>query len=208
MTEAQPVVFIIDDDELVRESLADLLRSVGVEPWPFGSAQDFMDCNRPDAPGCIVLDVRLPGESGLAFQRVLADSGIHLPIIFISGHGDIAMSVKAMKSGALEFLTKPLREQDLLDAVQAGIEHDRMRRQRVADMVELQQRFASLTPRERDVFLAVITGRPNKQCAVELGLSEVTVKVHRSQVMRKMLAKSLVDLARMADSLDMSPKPR
>ena len=208
MTETRPVVFIIDDDEMVREAVADLLRSVGVEPRAFGSTQAFLDSKRPDAPGCIILDVRLPGASGLEVQRNLTDLGIPLPVIFISGHGDIPMSVRAMKSGAIEFLTKPLHEQDLLDAVQLGIERDRARRQRAASAAELRQRFASLTAREREVFLLVITGRPNKQLAAELELSEVTVKAHRSQVMHKMRAQSLVDLVRMADMLGTSPPER
>jgi FixJ family two-component response regulator len=197
----QPVVFVIDDDASVRGGLEDLLRSVGLAVESFGSAQEFLALKRPDAPGCIVLDVRLPGASGLEFQRVLTESSIHLPIIFISGHGDIPMSVRAIKSGAIEFLTKPLREQELLDAVQAGIERDRVRRQEAKLVAELRERFVSLTSREQEVFALVITGRPNKQIAYELQLSEMTVKVHRSQGMHKMGARSLVDLARMADKL-------
>ena len=204
MTENQPVVFVIDDDRLVRDSVTDLLRSVGLGAQSFGSAQEFLQSKRPDVPGCIVLDVRLPGASGLEFQRLLVDSNIHLPVIFISGYGDVPMSVRAMRSGAIEFLTKPLREQELLDAVQAGIERDRIRRQQADHVAELQERFVSLTPRERDVLALVVTGRPNKQIADELKLSEATVKVHRSQIMRKMQAKSLVDLVRMADMLGIS----
>src|SRR5262245_39465865 len=204
VTEGRPVVFVIDDDQLVRDSVTDLLRSVGLGAESFGSAQEFLQSKRADAPGCIVLDVRLPGASGLEFQRMLAESGIHLPVIFVSGYGDISMSVRAMKSGAIEFLTKPLREQELLDAVQTGIERDRARRQEVRLVAELQERFTSLTARERDVMALIITGRPNKQIADELKLSEATVKVHRSQIMRKMQAKFLVDLVRMADKLGIS----
>ena len=197
-------MFVIDDDASVRDAVEDLLRSVGLEVESFASTQVFVQSKRPDAPGCIVLDVRLPGPSGLEFQRTLIESNIHLPIIFISGHGDIPMSVRAMKSGAIEFLTKPLREQELLDAVQAGIERDRARRRQVKLVGELQERFNSLTSREREVFALVVTGRPNKQIAHQLELSEMTVKVHRSQALRKMGAKSLVDLVRMADKLGVS----
>jgi FixJ family two-component response regulator len=204
MTEQQPVVFIIDDDASVRDGVTDLLSSVGVRVESFGSVQEFLQGKRTDAPGCIVLDVRLPGTSGLEFQRTLTESSIQIPIIFISGHGDISMSVRAIKSGAMEFLTKPLREQELLDAVQAGIERDRARRQQVKLVAELQERFMSLTARERDVLPLVVAGRQNKQIAHELNLSEMTVKVHRSQVMRKMRARSLVDLVRMADRLGVS----
>jgi FixJ family two-component response regulator len=201
MSEEQPVVFVIDDDASVRDAIADLLQSIGVEVKTFRSAQEFLQSKRPDVPGCIVLDVRLPGPSGLEFQRTLKKSNIHLPIIFISGHGDIPMSVRAMKSGAIEFLTKPLREQELLDAIQTGIERDRARRQEAKVVAELQERFDSLTPREREVLALVVTGRRNKQIAAQAKLSEMTVKVHRSQIMRKMRAKSLVDLVRMADAL-------
>jgi RNA polymerase sigma factor (sigma-70 family) len=204
MTEEQPVAFVIDDDAMVRDAVADLLRSVGLRVQAFGSTQEFLQSKRPNAPGCIVLDVRLPGASGLEFQRTLTESNIQLPVIFITGHGDISMSVRAMKSGAIEFLTKPLREQELLDAVQAGIERDRARRQQAQLVAELQERLNSLTSREREVLSLVITGRPNKQIGYELGLSEMTVKVHRSQIMRKMRAKSLVELVRMADTLGVS----
>ena len=200
----QPVVFVIDDDASVREAVEDLLRSVGLGVESFASTQEFVQSKRPDTPGCIVLDVRLPGPSGLEFQRTLIESNIHLPIIFISGHGDIPMSVRAMKSGAIEFLTKPLREQELLDAIQVAIERDRARRQEAKVSAELQARFNSLTLREREVFTLVVTGRPNKQIAAQLELSETTVKVHRSQITRKMRAKSLVDLVRMADKLGVS----
>ena len=203
-TEHQAVVYIIDDDPSVRHGVGDLLRSVGLDVQAFSSTHEFLQTKRPDAPGCIVLDVRLPGASGLEFQRSLADSSIHLPVIFISGHGDISMSVKAIKSGAMEFLTKPLREQELLDAVQAGIERDRIRREQDKLIGQLQERFNSLTAREREVLPLVVTGRLNKQVAGDLGLSEMTVKVHRSQIMRKMRARSLVDLVRMADQLGIS----
>jgi len=193
-TREQPVVFIIDDDASVRCGVEDLLRSVGLEVESFGSAQEFLARKRRDAPGCLVLDIRLPGASGLEFHRTLAESDIHLPVIFISGHGDIPMSVRAIKSGALEFLTKPLKEQELLDAVQGGIERDRVRREHVKLVDELRERFSSLTSREQEVLALVITGRPNKQIAYQLSLSEMTVKVHRSQVMHKMGARSLVDL--------------
>jgi RNA polymerase sigma factor (sigma-70 family) len=200
----QPVVFVIDDDGMVRDAVKDLLRSVGLKVESFGSAQDFLQSKRSDAPGCIVLDVRLPGASGLEFQRTLVQSGIPLPVIFISGHGDISMSVRAIKSGAIEFLTKPLREQELLDAVQVGIERDRARRRQANLVDELQERLNSLTSREREVLALVVTGRPNKQIAHQLELSEMTVKVHRSQASRKMRAKSLIDLVRMADRLGIS----
>jgi RNA polymerase sigma factor (sigma-70 family) len=202
--EEQPVVFVIDDDGMVRDAVKDLLRSVGLRVESFGSAQDFLQSKRSDAPGCIVLDVRLPGASGLEFQRTLVQSGIPLPVIFISGHGDISMSVRAIKSGAIEFLTKPLREQELLDAVQVGIERDRARRRQANLVDELQERLNSLTSREREVLALVVTGRPNKQIAHQLELSEMTVKVHRSQASRKMRAKSLIDLVRMADRLGIS----
>ena len=206
MTDEQPIVFIVDDDASVRDAVADLLRSVGLRAESFKSAEEFLQAKRPDAPGCIVLDVRLPGPSGLEFQRTLIESRIDLPIIFVSGHGDIPMSVRAMKSGAIEFLTKPFHEQELLDAVQAGIERDRARRQEANVVAELRERFNSLTPRERSVLTLVITGRANKLIAAELELSEMTVKVHRSQIMRKMRAKSLVDLVRIADKLGVSAR--
>lgn len=206
MTDEQAVVFVIDDDGLVRDAVEDLLRSVGLTVQTFGSAQAFLQSERPDAPGCIVLDVRLPGPSGLEFQRTLMESGIRLPVIFISGHGDIPMSVRAIKSGAIEFLTKPLREQELLDAVQAGIGRDRARRRHTNVIAALQECFNSLTSREREVLTLVISGHRTKQIAGLLGLSETTVKVHRSQVTRKMQAKSLVDLVRMADDLGLSTR--
>jgi FixJ family two-component response regulator len=201
---ARPIVFVIDDDPSVREAIEDLLQSIGLQVQAFGSTQEFLNAKRPEAPSCIVLDVRLPGASGLEFQRILQDANVSLPIIFISGHGDIAMSVRAMKSGAVEFLTKPLHEQELLDAVQAALERDRLHRHDAAGLAALQARYRSLTAREREVLALVVTGRPNKQIAAHLELSEMTVKVHRSQITRKMQAKSLVDLVRMADSLGVS----
>ena len=204
MSEPRPVVFVVDDDASVRGAVENLLRSVGLNVETFGSTQEFLQSKRPDAPGCLVLDVRMPGQSGLEFQRTLTTSSIHLPIIFISAYGDIPMSVRAMKSGAVEFLTKPLREQELLDAIQLGIERDRARRQEETAKAELQERLESLTAREREVLAFVITGRLNKQIAAQLDLSETTVKVHRSQIMRKMHARSLVDLVRMADTLGVS----
>ena len=206
MNEERPVVFVIDDDPSMRKGLEDLLHSVDLGAQTFGSAQEFLQSKRPDAPGCIVLDVRLPGPSGLEFQRMLINSNTHLPVIFISGHGDIAMSVRAMKSGAIEFLTKPLHEQELLDAIHVGIERDRTRRQEAKVVAELQRRFDSLTPREREILTLVIIGGRNKQIAAQAKLSEMAVKVHRSQIMRKMGAKSLVDLVRMADKLGVSTR--
>jgi FixJ family two-component response regulator len=209
MTEPQPIVFIIDDDISVREGISDLLRSVGLGVQTFASTQEFVDSKRPDAPGCIILDVRLPGRSGLELQQTLGQLGIQLPVIFISGHGDIPISVRAMKSGAMEFLTKPINEQELLDAVQAGIERDRANRQDNALATELRARFNSLTPREREIMSLVVSGNLNKQIGFQVGLSEMTVKVHRSHMMQKMQAKSLVDLVRMADKLGVSaPKPK
>jgi FixJ family two-component response regulator len=204
MTSAQSVVFVIDDDASVREALQDLLQSIGLEVVSFVSGQEFLQGRRPDVPACIVLDVRLPGQSGLEFQRALADADIHLPVIFLSGHGDIPMSVQAIKSGAVEFLTKPVHEQKLLDAVQTGLKRDRVRRQDAKLVVELQERFRSLTAREREVLSLVVTGRQNKQIAGDLDLSVMTVKVHRSQITRKMGATSIVDLVRMADKLGLS----
>jgi FixJ family two-component response regulator len=214
MTEPQPIVFIIDDDISVREGISDLLRSVGLGVQTYGSTQEFVSSNRPDARGCIILDVRLPGRSGLDFQETLGELGIRLPVIFISAHGDIPISVRAMKSGAIEFLTKPINEQQLLDAVQAGIELDRVNRQDNALATELRARFDSLTPREREIMSLVVSGKLNKQIGFQVGLSEMTVKVHRSHVMQKMQAKSVVDLVRMADKLGVSaakakaPKPK
>jgi FixJ family two-component response regulator len=179
------------------------LRSINLQVQSFGSAQEFLQNKRPDAPGCLVLDVRLPGRSGLDFQRELADSGIQLPIVFITGHGDIPMSVRAIKAGAIEFLTKPFHDQELLDAIQLGIERDRARRRDAAAMAKLDERFGSLTPREREIMALVVSGRMNKQIADDLNVSEITVKVHRGHVTRKMGAKFLAELVRMADRLGM-----
>jgi FixJ family two-component response regulator len=201
MSTDQSVVFIIDDDPSMRASIESLLLSVGHAIQAFATTQEFVLSERPDVPGCLVLDVRLPGRSGLEFQQELARSDIRLPIVFITGHGDVAMSVTAMKAGAIEFLTKPFRDQDLLDAVHRGIEIDRGRRAESVMLAELWQRFDSLTPREREVMALVAAGQLNKQIAAELDLSEITVKVHRAQVMRKMQAKSLPDLVRFADRL-------
>ena len=195
------VVFVVDDDPSVRRSLESLVRSVGLDARLFSSAQEFMQAERPDAPGCLVLDVRLPGMSGLTFQQELARAGVALPVIFISGHGDVPMTVRAMKAGAVEFLTKPFDEQVLLDAIHAAIERDRERRRDGVSLAALKARYDELTPRERQVMKLVVAGRLNKQIAAELGLSLVTVKVHRGQVMRKMLAKSVAELVRMADRL-------
>ncbi len=200
-TEEQGIVFIIDDDASVRAALEDLLGSIGLKVQSFATVQEFLDIRRPDVAGCIVLDVRLPGTSGLEFQRLLAKSNMGLPIIFISGHSDISISVQAMKLGAIEFLTKPLREQELVDAVQFGISRDRARRQELHLLAGLKERLQSLTQREREVFELVIAGRQSKIIAADLKLSVMTVKVHRSHVMRKMGARSLIDLARMANSL-------
>jgi FixJ family two-component response regulator len=195
------VVFVVDDDPSMRRSLETLLRSVGLDARLFSSAQEFMQAKRPDAPGCLVLDVRLPGMSGLAFQEELAKTGVAIPVIFISGHGDVPMTVRAMKAGAAEFLTKPFDDQVLLDAIHAAIERDRARRRDATSLAALEARYDELTQRERQVMKLVVAGRVNKQIAAELELSLVTVKVHRGQVMRKMLAKSVAELVRMADRL-------
>ena len=201
MSPENSVVFVIDDDPSMRDALESLLRSIGHAAIVFGSTQEFLLGERPDVPGCLVLDVRLPGRSGLEFQRELIHAGIELPIIFITGHGDISMSVMAMKAGAIEFLTKPFRDQDFLDAVHNGIDLDRNRRAELAVLAELRERYDSLTPREREVMVLVATGRLNKQIAAKLQISEITVKVHRAHVMRKMQANSLPDLVRFADKL-------
>jgi FixJ family two-component response regulator len=201
MSENRPAVFVIDDDPSMRSALDDLLRSVGLDVILSSSAQEFMQAVRPDAPGCLVLDVRLPGMSGLTFQEELAKSGITLPVIFITGHGDVPMTVRAMKAGAAEFLTKPFDHQVLLDAVHAAIERDRARRRDAVSLADLKARYHELSERERQVMEFVVAGRANKQIAAELGLSLVTVKVHRGQVMRKMLARSVAELVRMADRL-------
>jgi len=204
MADAAGVVFVIDDDPSMRAALEDLVSSVGLQVRLFASPQEFLQSNPSDTLGCLVLDVRLPGMSGLAFQNELARAGIALPVIFITGHGDIPMSVRAMKAGAVEFLTKPFHDQELLDAIHTAITRDKERRRGALIAVELQERYAALTERERQIMALVVTGRANKQIAAELDLSEMTVKVHRGQVMRKMKAGSLPELVRMADRLGAS----
>jgi len=201
MGDVTAVVFVIDNDPSMRAALADLVGSVALAVRPFASPQEFLASKRPDAPGCLVLDVRLPGMSGLTFQKELARMGLDLPVIFITRHGDIRMSVRAMKAGAVDFLTKPFQDQDLLDAIHAAIERDRERRREAVLVAELRERYATLTARERQIMTRVVVGRANKQIAAELDLSEMTVKVHRGQVMRKMHAGSLPELVRMADRL-------
>jgi FixJ family two-component response regulator len=201
MPDVPAVVFVIDDDPSMRGALEDLVGSVGLQARVFASPQDFLQSKLPEAPGCLVLDVRLPGMSGLTFQKELAKLGIVLPVIFITGHGDISMSVRAMKAGAVEFLTKPFHDQDLLDAIHAAIERDRERRREAVLIKGLREHYATLTERERQILTLVVAGRANKQIAAELNLSEMTVKVHRGQVMRKMHAESLPELVRMADRL-------
>jgi FixJ family two-component response regulator len=200
-SDAQSVVYVIDDDQAVRDALSSLFRSVGLQVKTFAAAPEFLKSKPADVPSCLVLDIRLPGQSGLEFQAELAKANIHVPIIFITGHGDIPMTVRAMKAGAVEFLTKPFRDQDLLDAVQLGLDRDRIRRDRAAADSKLRGRFEELTAREQEVMAFVTSGLMNKQIAAEIGLSEITVKVHRGSVMRKMGAKSLAELVRMADIL-------
>ena len=200
-SEAQPVVFVVDDDASLRDALKSLFGSVGLQVGLFGSAPEFLQSKLPDVPSCLVLDVRLPGLSGLDFQSELTKANIRIPIIFITGHGDIPMTVRAMKAGAVEFLTKPFRDQELLDAVQVGLDRDRERRESEGATSKLRALFDSLTPREQEVIAFVTSGLMNKQIAAEIGVSEITVKVHRGNVMRKMGAKSLAELVRMADQL-------
>jgi len=205
MADANGTVLVVDDDPALRESVGRLLRSLGLETQLFASISDFLESDPPDRPACLVLDVRLPGKSGLDLQRELAAANRGLPIIFITGHGDIPMSVQAMKGGAIEFLTKPFRDQDLLDAIQLGLSRDRVRRENEKALATLRERFASLSPRERDIMIQVARGRLSKQIAGDIGIAEGTVKVHRSRAMQKMKARSLPELGRIADKLKLVP---
>jgi FixJ family two-component response regulator len=200
--EEQPIVIVIDDDDLVREAVCDLLRSIGLLTKPFASVPEFLKSKLPDGPSCLVLDVRLPGLSGLDFQSELNKSNIQIPIVFMTGHGDIPMTVRALKGGAVDFLSKPFRDQDMLDAVQAAIERDRTRRQSATSTLKLRSAFDSLTSREQEIMGFVTAGLMNKQIANEIGVSEVTVKFHRGNLMRKMGAKSIAELVRMAEALE------
>ncbi len=206
MPDANSTVLVIDDDPELRDSVARLLRSVGQEAKLFASISDFLEADPPAGPTCLVLDVRLPGRSGLDLQRELAAANRELPIIFITGHGDVPMSVQAMKGGAIEFLTKPFRDQDLLDAIEVGLARDRARRQNEKDLAAIRERFGSLSPREREIMVQVARGRLSKQIAGDIGIAEATVKVHRSRLMRKMKAGSLPALSRMADKLKLVPE--
>jgi len=205
MADANGTVLVVDDDPALRESVGRLLRSLGLETQLFASISDFLESDPPDGPACLVLDVRLPGKSGLDLQRELAAANGELPIIFITGHGDIPMTVQAMKGGAIEFLTKPFRDQDLLDAIQLGLSRDRVRRENEKALATLRERFASLSPRERDIMIQVARGRLSKQIAGDIGIAEGTVKVHRSRAMQKMKARSLPELGRIADRLKLVP---
>jgi FixJ family two-component response regulator len=206
MPEETPTIFVVDDDPQMRDSIGQLLRSLGMEPRLFECVPEFLKCRRPDGPSCLVLDVRLPGRSGLEFQRDLAAANWDLPIIFITGHGDIPMTVQAMKGGAVEFLTKPFRDQDLLDAIEIGLARDRARSASESALTTLRERFKALSPREREIMAHVTQGRLSKQIAGDIGVAEGTVKVHRSRLMRKMKARSLPELSRMADKLNLAPE--
>jgi FixJ family two-component response regulator len=206
MVEADSTILVVDDDPTLRESVGRLLRSLGLEAQLFASIADFLNSDPPDGPACLVLDVRLPGQSGLDLQRELTAANRDLPIIFITGHGDIPMTVQAMKGGAIEFLTKPFRDQDLLDAIQLGLSRDRDRRENEKASAILRERFTSLSPREREIMIQVARGRLSKQIAGDIGIAEATVKVHRSRAMRKMKARSLPELGRMIDKLKLVPE--
>jgi FixJ family two-component response regulator len=203
----QPVVFVVDDDASIRQALARLFQSVKLQAEVFASAQEFLQSKRPDVPGCLVLDVRLPGLSGLDFQAELTKADVRIPIVFITGHGDIPMTVRAMKAGAVDFLAKPFRDQDLLDAVATAIQRDQKRREQENTVADLKAHFASLTAREREIMALVASGLMSKQIAAQIELSEITVKVHRSHIMKKMEARSVADLVRMAEALGVKPAP-
>jgi FixJ family two-component response regulator len=205
MSDANSTVLVIDDDAGLRASVGRLLRSLGIDVQLFASISDFLKSDPPECPTCLVLDIRLPGQSGLDLQRELAEANNEIPIIFITGHGDIPMTVQAMKRGAIEFLTKPFRDQDLLDAIQLGLSRDRARRENAKDMAALRERFGSLSPREREIVIEVARGRLSKQIAHDIGIAEATVKVHRSRAMQKMQANSLPELGRMAGKLKLVP---
>src|SRR6201985_3376503 len=207
MSDAKSTVLVIDDDAALRASVGRLLRSLGISVQLFASIPDFLKSELPDCPTCLVLDIRLPGQSGLDLQREPAAANREIPIIFVTGHGDIPMSVQAMKRGAIKFLTKPFRDQDLLDAIQLGLSRDRARREREKDLAALRERFGLLSPREREIVIQVVHGRLSKQIAHDIGIAEATVKVHRSRAMQKMQARSLPELGRMADKLKLVPDP-
>jgi FixJ family two-component response regulator len=208
LSKSEPIVFVVDDDPSMRVALTNLFRSMDLGVEVFGSASDLLQTKLPDVVSCLVLDIRLPGVSGLDFQARMAEAGIRIPIVFMTGHGDIPMSVRAMKAGAVDFLTKPFRDQDMLDAVTRAIERDRKRRDNEKAVLDLRLQFESLTPREREVIALVTAGLMNKQIAAELGVSEITVKIHRGHVMRKMKARSLADLVRMAETLGIGREKR